>query len=131
MSRTDPVPDLTDLSHLTDVRAVLAALNSRAGAGEMDRIPVEVTYCTIVRDGRQPFRVADALADLRLTTHPSRAAVRAYCGVPLADTDGRIFGTLCHFDYDPRDIPEEEESVMTRVAPLLSRLASPSGSSRP
>lgn len=148
MTRADPLPEIADAYSRGGVRAALAALNARAGtrftalyhfkatsahnlfffdrqspeiedAGELSAIPVEVTYCTIVRDGGRPVRFADALAEAKLIGHPSRETVRAYCGVPLKDGDGLTFGTLCHFDFEPREVPEAELDLMERVAILL------------
>ena len=43
----------------------------------------------------------DADLDGRVVDHPKRPVVKAYCGVPIPRTDGSIFGTICHFDFDP------------------------------
>jgi GAF domain-containing protein len=47
--------------------------------------------------------------------------VRSYCGVPLVDDDGHMFGTICHFDYGPLPISDDSVALMEAVAPLLKR----------
>ena len=64
-------------------------------------IPVNDSYCVYVRDHLDAFLVQDADQDRRVVDHPKRPVVKAYCGVPLKKPDGSIFGTICHFDFDP------------------------------
>jgi len=81
--------------------------------------PLSETYCSITSAGESPFAVADAVQDPTLSAHPTRAATRSYCGVPLRDGSGRVIGTLCHFDLGPRPVPEAEIPVMETAAALL------------
>uniref|UniRef100_UPI0005927548 GAF domain-containing protein n=1 Tax=Zavarzinella formosa TaxID=360055 RepID=UPI0005927548 len=68
-----------------------------------------------------PFHITDALNDDRVIGHPSREAVQAYCGVPLMDKEGKIFGTLCHFDFKPMPVPDGHVELMEAVAPLIEK----------
>lgn len=77
------------------------------------------TYCSIVYDSGRPFRVGDAPADPRLTTHAARDSVQSYAGVPVRLPGGRILGTLCHFDGRPRIMASSELTVLQEIAPLL------------
>lgn len=86
-----------------------------------DDIPVLASYCVFVRDGRATFRLEDAYADARVADHPRREEIRAYCGVPLIDDMGRMFGTVCHFDFQPRTISDENVALMEALAPMLRR----------
>ena len=88
---------------------------------DTDDFPVEVTYCVFVRDTGQPFVVEDALRDVRVDGHPAQRRVRAYCGVPLVNKDGRLFGTMCHFDCVPVAAGQEQVELMKALAPLLVR----------
>lgn len=88
---------------------------------EMYELPATVTYCVYVRDTSRPFVIADALRDDRLEGHPSRQAIQAYCGVPLQDEDGHTLGSLCHFDFAPVSISEDQIAIMEALAPLLRR----------
>ena len=84
-----------------------------------DDIPVEVSYCVYVRDSRRAFQTEDSLRDDRVIGHPKRRDILAYCGVPLTAADGRVFGTLCRFDFVPTPISEANVQLMEAFAPLL------------
>jgi len=88
-------------------------------AGPGDDLPVEATYCVYVRDAGGPFRLDDALTDMRVNGHPKQAEVRAYCGVPLIDEEGKMFGTLCHFDTEPTPTDSETVTLMESFGPFL------------
>lgn len=84
--------------------------------------PLRETYCSVVGETGKPFDTGDASADPRLEAHPARETTIAYCGAPLrARDDERPFGTLCHFDVVPRQIPAGEIPVLEAVAPLIAR----------
>lgn len=87
----------------------------------VEDIPVLASYCVFVRDAHSTFRVDDAAADARVAEHPKREQIRAYCGVPLLDSMGRMFGTICHFDFRPLTISDENVALMEALAPLLQR----------
>ena len=95
------------------------AMDTAARRG--DDVLMETTYCSVVGAFERPFTTDDALLDDRLREHPARAAVRSYCGVLLQDSDGRAFGTLCHFDAVPCDVPVPELPLMSAAALLLMR----------
>lgn len=82
-------------------------------------VPDTATYCCYVRNTRGLFATADALADERLATHPARADVRAYCGVPILDPEGALLGTLCHYDLVPRDPAQLDLELLVQVASAL------------
>ena len=75
----------------------------------LDTVPLGDSYCVFVRDLKDAFIVADAADDSRVEAHPKRPTVNAYCGVPLIDTAGDVFGTVCHFDFAP--VPENPATV--------------------
>lgn len=89
----------------------------RAGGGCS---ALDDTYCSVVAADGVPFRTADARADPRLVAHSARSSVLSYVGVPVRGRDGRIAGTLCHFDSRPRLAPAGEIAVLEAVAPLLA-----------
>lgn len=86
-----------------------------------DDAPLESTYCSIVGRTGGPFASENAGRDGRLAGHPARGSVIAYCGVLLDDPGGAPFGTLCHFDAMPCDVPVHEMPLMHAAAPLLYR----------
>lgn len=71
------------------------------GASLAPAVPSGLSYCSIVRTTGQSFLLEDAERDPRVTAHPSRNVVRAYCGVPLLDVNGAAIGSICLFDYAP------------------------------
>ncbi len=99
----------------------------RAKAGT-DTFPSDFSlassYCSIVLRERAPFSMTDSLTDARVEAHPARESVRSYCGVPIYREDGSAFGTLCHYDVEPRSIPQGTVGEMERVAKLLMPLVS-------
>jgi len=84
-----------------------------------EAIPVEASYCVFVRDTGRNFLVADAGDDQRVKEHPKRQMVQCYCGVPLLDRTGRMFGSICHFDFEPAPIADRDVELLERMAELL------------
>lgn len=91
------------------------------GQETCDDLPVMASYCVFVREAAETFTIADSRGDERLGDHPKRPHVRSYCGVPLLDERGHMFGTICHFDFVPREISAENVELMEAIAPLLPR----------
>ncbi len=85
----------------------------------VEAIPVAASYCVFVRAGRDTFVVPDSGTDARVAGHPKQPVFRSYCGVPLMGADGRMFGTVCHFDFAPQ--PEDPRTVdlLESIAPYL------------
>ncbi len=84
-----------------------------------DDIPVEASYCVFVRDLSESFMVQDAERDERVRNHPKQAMVRSYCGVPLLDRNGKMFGSICHFDFKPGRISDRDVELLEYMARLL------------
>lgn len=87
--------------------------------------PLKDTYCSIAARSDRGFATPDSRADRRLEAHGARDSVISYCGIPIPMEDGRVWGTLCHFDVRPRLIPPAElpvlESVVTLFAEWIQR----------
>lgn len=83
--------------------------------------PMSETYCSIVGALERPFTTDDTLRDDRLREHPARASIRSYCGVPLRGPDDTPFGSLCHFDVVPCDVPVAELALMEAATALIMR----------
>jgi GAF domain-containing protein len=84
-----------------------------------ETIPVMASYCVFVRDSGTRFATTASIEDRRLDGHPKQAHVQSYCGVPLLDREGRMFGTVCHFDFGPGTVSELDVSLMEHLANLL------------
>ena len=82
---------------------------------------LDVTYCSITAATPAPFSTDDAGRDSRLVAHAARDSVVSYAGVPVRLADGRVRGTLCHFDHRPRLVPPGELVVLDAVAPFVAR----------
>jgi hypothetical protein len=61
----------------------------------------------------------NAAFDPRVTTHPLRAKVHAYCGVPVLREDSSVFGSLFHSDFTPRPATSELVTKLEEVARML------------
>ncbi len=85
----------------------------------MPEIPVLASYCVFVRDSGRKFCVEQANEDARVAGHPKRLEIQAYCGVPLLDRYGKMFGTVCHFDVDPRQTETADIELMEHLADVL------------
>lgn len=77
------------------------------------------TYCAIVGIEERPFAVENSLTEPRLASHPARETVISYCGVLIRDASGAPFGTLCHFDTQPCEVPKSQLPLMEQIAPYL------------
>ena len=88
---------------------------------QADEVPDTATYCSFVRDGNGAFATLDAGADARTEGHVARAAIAAYCGVPILTPEGELLGTLCHYDTVPRDPAQLDLELLLQVASALAR----------
>lgn len=86
-----------------------------------DETPVLASYCVFVRDHSRMFETSDSLQDERVRDHPKRKLIQSYCGVPLLDEDGTMFGTMCHFDFLPKQISDVNVELMEAFALLLKQ----------
>ncbi len=82
-------------------------------------IPIMASYCVFVRDSGKRFKITEALNDMRVQGHPKQKTVQSYCGVPLLDRSGKMFGTICHFDFKPSSVSEIDVELMEYMAKLL------------
>ncbi|AKJ29656.1 GAF domain-containing protein [Caldimonas brevitalea] len=79
-------------------------------------VPVDSSYCKLVRQRRDCFTTLDSLLDTRVAGHPKREQYRAYAGVPLFDPQGELFATLCHFDENPWPQAQLDRALMLQAA---------------
>ncbi len=88
---------------------------------DCESVPVMASYCVFVRDSGASFRMADSRTDPRVSIHPKRGVVRSYCGVPLRDREGRMFGSACHFDYAPGPMLDQDAELLEMLADLIQK----------
>jgi hypothetical protein len=85
-------------------------------------VPLGDSFCQFVM-ADNGFRTADSSQDARLDGHVYQGILNSYFGLPLSHQPGTIYGTLCHFDFDPKQIPDSEVPFLESVRPILmSRL---------
>ena len=114
---------LTTVNHIDDGHMVCTLLHDKAGKltpGTVAKVPMDHSFCQfVVRDGS--FYSAHSGNDIRLIDHPYPGVMLSYCGVPLIDANGELFGTLCHLDMESHTLPPEEFDVFQRAARLFPK----------
>ena len=82
-------------------------------------VPLGDSFCQhALRDGS--FLSDDTRTDPRVEGSPFKGVVVAYHGLPLLDNACELFGSLCHFDFVPRSLPDEEFEFLQHAARVLS-----------
>lgn len=81
-------------------------------------LPRSLSMCGHVVASAQTLVVPDVSRDLRFAGNPVLAAkgVRFYAGAPLRDAAGRILGTLCLLDLEPRLLNPREVKLLEAMA---------------
>lgn len=67
------------------------------GVHEGMRVPLELTYCQPILDGKVPAVIPDTHAEpvAAQLQDAAQTGIRAFASVPLTRGDGSLFGTLC------------------------------------
>ena len=89
---------------------------------EANEIPRFPGLCSSAILFDRPWIVNDALHDPRTIANPlvsGEFGLRFYAGVPLRTTDGHNLGTFCVIDKKPRNISNEEISLLQDLAGLV------------
>lgn len=92
-----------------------------------DAAPLDDTFCSIVRATGSPQLIDNVEARAEHAARAERSGVLAYCGVPLMESNGEAFGTLCHFDLRPRITPAAEIDALVHLAPAVMRAVEAAG----
>lgn len=85
--------------------------------------PITESYCMYIHRSRERFNVEQALLDARVEGHPKRRIVQCYYGIPLFSMEGKMLGTVCHFDRRPVRVTEEIAEALDDLAPLIVEAA--------
>lgn len=85
----------------------------------------ELSFCqyTIIQD--DITEVSDATQDIRFCTNPVVAEapkLRYYIGAPLIDDEGFAIGTLCGYDVKPRNLTNDQKTILSNLARTVMRL---------
>jgi PAS domain S-box-containing protein len=92
----------------------------KAAAGtERGAIPREISFCRHLIEGNDDALVVpDAQRDARFVDSPlvtGEPGVRFYVGVPLLAANEERIGTVCVFDYQPREVAREKIDCLRRL----------------
>lgn len=85
-------------------------------------VKMKESYCWLTGLGDATYVIEDAASDPRLNGHAARDEVRSYAAVLLRDKAGRPWGTLCHFDFEPRRVKANTLIHLERFRPLIEEL---------
>ncbi|HEY1012471.1 MAG TPA: GAF domain-containing protein [Herpetosiphonaceae bacterium] len=89
------------------------------GSPPLPDLPITASYCVYIRQTARQFVTPDSWADERVRDHPKRQEIRTYCGVPVLNDDGSLFGSLCHFDFEVKPVADADIDLLERAADLL------------
>ena len=83
-------------------------------------VPLEFSYCKHVVMTAEPLRVSDARThpltrDNRATTE---SGIGAYAAAPLTTDDGHTLGSLCVFDFHPREWTDDDMAILQDMAAI-------------
>lgn len=103
-----------------DTQITIAQYGSR-----LKEVPIAESYCQhqLLADNR-PMRIDDSLESALLCGMSATvdAGIRAYLGVPLLTSDGRMLGTLCVYDTKPRVWREQDVLLLATLAAQVMEL---------
>jgi hypothetical protein len=85
-------------------------------------VKMKESYCWLTGLDKASYVIEDASCDSRLAGHVAREAVRSYVAVVLRDKQGAPWGTLCHFDFEPRTPNEHARERLELFRPLIEEM---------
>jgi hypothetical protein len=85
--------------------------------------PIADSYCVYIHRSGDRFGVEHAMRDKRVEGHPKRQTFQCYYGIPLFGPDGKVKGTVCHFDRDPVHVTADCASALDEVGSLIAHAA--------
>ncbi len=105
------------ISLLDEVQSVAGVAGLPPGSAVRET-PLADSPCTLAAASGAVLAIPDARADARVghLATVTRGRVVAYLGVPLADGEGHVVGTLCVFDPAPREWTETDVATLRQLA---------------
>ncbi|MCU1688204.1 MAG: putative magnesium/manganese-dependent protein phosphatase with domain [Jatrophihabitantaceae bacterium] len=93
-----------------------------ADVDEARSTPLSHSFCQHVVTSAGPLVIPDARLDALVSDNPAvrDLAVVAYAGMPLTDTSGRVIGSLCAIDHEPRAWTASELALLADLAAACS-----------
>lgn len=91
-----------------------------AATAPAPRVPFSQSFCEVaVQDGG--FITSNSALDKKLDAKPKQGIITSYVGLPLMHSEGGLYGTLCHIDYDHHVISDDEFAFLQQAAELMTR----------
>lgn len=84
----------------------------------LSEMPLGDSFCRFVM-ADNGFSTANSATDDRPQGHSYRGILNAYVGLPLSRKPGTIYGTFCHFDFEPMQIADSEIPLIEAAASVL------------
>ncbi|HUR00554.1 MAG TPA: hypothetical protein VM166_13965 [Gemmatimonadaceae bacterium] len=85
-------------------------------------VKMKESYCWLTGISDTSYIIEDAVADPRLAKHAARDEVRSYIAVLLRDKWQTPWGTLCHFDFNPRAVDHQALRRLEQFRPLVEEI---------
>jgi hypothetical protein len=89
---------------------------------DIDETPRKISFCGHAILGDSVFEVRNARRDPRFRDNPmvlEPPHVRFYAGAPLEGPDGHKLGTLCIIDSVPRQLSDDEKTMLKNLADMV------------
>jgi hypothetical protein len=86
-------------------------------------VPLVEAFCSLVGREQPSLQILDAALDPRAEAIDT--LVVSYCGVLMYDAQGRVYGTLCHYDLDLCQTLALEVPLLEAAASLLYQALHP------
>ncbi len=96
---------------------------SRVGL-EATETPRELAFCGHAIMADETLQISDAQDDERFSENPlvtGEPNIRFYAGAPIESPNGYKMGTLCVIDRKPRELGEEDLSVLRDLADMVEK----------
>ncbi len=88
--------------------------------GDSEHLLDSGLYCESVTRNRRSLEVPDARLSARWRNNPDmKFGLLAYLGYPLILPDGRVFGTVCVLDRQPRQFGDPQRRLVANVRRLI------------
>ena len=79
----------------------------------------DVSFCQFALKNEGGFRTSNSATDKRLDGHPYQGLVNSYHAAPFMSIDGRVKGTVCHFDKEALPLPDEDFELLRLAARIF------------
>jgi len=84
--------------------------------------PREWSFCSVAIETGERLVLPDALEDPRFRQNPlvtEDPSIRFYAGQPIRAPGGAFVGTLCIIDREPRELSDEDQSLLADMAAMV------------